>query len=254
MKSNLLLFIIVLNAYIIRANAQNLNNTFFNELFHYRFSGAESELLKIKDIDNTYKFLLMKSFLFMHKHQSGIKEYSDCGNISVNYSKEVRTKLKNKTLNDQQLFYYISASGILIKYGIDEKEYWAVASNLYSISTEIKYVTENEYKNEKFQLISGLYHYYAELATEDYPVMRSVFLFLPKGNKKHGIKLLKSCSLSNNLFISAYSLYYLARIYHRDEKIFYKSFFFYRKLLKLYPENLYWGSEYRSMVKFFKKK
>ena len=127
MKLNLFILIIISYTFILGTNVQNINNSFFDELFHYHFSNAEKELLKINKINNREKYLLLKSFLFMHKEQSGNKKSLEYGKLSVNYAEKVRIDLENKTLNDRQIFYYISSLGVLIKYKMEEKQYWMLS-------------------------------------------------------------------------------------------------------------------------------
>lgn len=229
-------------------------NEFFDALFRCNFEAAEKKSAIIGSQYSEEQQLLMQAVLNLHKSDNLTAGRENYQTKSLYYARQVIRQLKDKTRSDKEVFYYIAAFGIVINADMQQGRYRAVVSNLYQLKQPLEYVLEKDKANDQFRFIAGLYNFYAELAAEDYPIMRFVFLFLPEGNKKYGLKLLTICSSSHDVLISAYALYYLGRIFHRDEKVYYKSAFYYRKLLDSYPENKYWRTEFDKMNTYFRNK
>jgi hypothetical protein len=252
MKKVILIFILIGNTWSFGSvKAQSIYNQYFDKVFSLEFEQAKKLLHSFEGNLLQEERLLLQAFTELQKNEGSKNPSVEKQAASLKLSEEALEILKEKKLNDRQIFYYTAALGIIIKHKMEHKQYFSVAKDLYHLSSKIKYVIDNENKTEYFRLISGIYHYYAELATEDYPIMRSVFLVLPEGDKVHGLKLLKTCSTESNRFVSVYALYYLARINHRDEKKFVHSNFYYRQLLAQFPENCFWRREYIKMLKYF---
>lgn len=231
--------------------ADSFHNRYFRALFSYRFQRADSLLHMAKPYLSKEEQLLSEAFGMLIRYEAGNADseanYEGC----MGLSEQAVELLKSKPMSDRQVFYYITGLGMLIKLKMDKERYVSVAADMYGLVSVIDYVTERENKNIQFRIISGAYYYYAALAKEEYPVMRAVLFLLPEGNKTHGLELLESCTGSSSVFISAYAYYTLGRIYHRDEKKFVRSNFFFNELLKHYPENCAWRREYQMMLRCF---
>lgn len=247
-KGIILLFSAVLAA-ILPLSGQGIYNPYFKALFSYRFTEAEEHLNRYEAAVPEEERLLLRAVKEMLKNEAAAGNNSYYKTRSLAYAEKVLKISNAKPDNRAQVFYRTAASGIKLKYQIERKHYLSAAGSLYALSSDIKQVTAEEKANDYFTLISGLYHYYSALAAEDYPVMRAVLLLLPKGNKKHGLKLLESLKGKQNVFVQAYALYYSARIYHRDEKKYTKSDSCYRRLLEQFPQNCRWRREYILLLK-----
>ncbi len=239
--------------FVTKVSAQSYTDTFFDALFSYRVELADSLLQNSKPKLSKTEIFLSETFILMFRYENADKADTAVYNNCSRHALGIINSLKNKRLTDKEVFYYTIGMGILIKLKMDKKHYFSVARDLYGLNFVIDYIKANEYKDVRFSLISGIYNYYSALAKEEYPVMRAVLFLLPDGDKAHGLRLLEDCTKNSSVFISTYSLYILARIYHRDEKIFSKSNFFFNELLKRYPMNCTWRKEYESMLKYFKK-
>ena len=250
-KAILVLFLTCIPQIFSSVSAQSMQNRYFDHIFSCKFEQADSLLQSFEAYLLPEEKNLLQAFAALHKSEAQKNNSDKYKAEYLNLAKKVFEILRGKKLNDRQLFYYTASLGIIIKSKMNNKHYFSVIKDLYNLSSKIEYIIDNEGKNEYFQLVSGMYHYYAALATEDYPIMRGVFLVLPKGDKTHGLQMLETCSSESNRFVSVYALYYLARINHRDEKVFSESNFYFRQLLAEFPENCFWRSEYIKMLNYF---
>ncbi len=68
----------------------------------------------------------------------------------------------------------------------------------------------------EFLFGDALFNYYAEWIKKEYPLLRPVLLFFPKGNKELGIKQLKEVAY-NAFYTRTEAQYFLMRIYYNEE-------------------------------------
>ncbi len=226
-------------------------DSYFNAVFSGNYPKAKTILLKIK---KNYpesiktKLIISNYYSLMFQISGGEENYFI---ISKRYADEAVTQLKKKqSLTNDDVFRIISAKSLLLKMGVQRKNYITVAKNMQSVIKYFNYATKHE-EDEKLKYISGMYQYYVETAKEDYPVIYPILLFYPSGNKKNGLKLMKECANSTNINTMTRSLHQLALIYYKDEKDMTISKVYFTKLLKQFPNNLIWQTEYLKALKKF---
>ncbi len=247
---HLMFFSLSINS--IFAQGNDVNNTFFNEFYSFRFNSAYKICNLLKADSSLQTKYLLKSYYF-----SNISNF-DKSELNIDssrfFAKEVSSIIsKKKELTDIDYFDVISSQAVILKVDFKKNNYLSAFVNFLKFDKYLEYLLENDDKTPEFKLTSGLYYYYIYLAQEDYPLLYPLLLFYPSGNKNRGLKLLTECSNSNNIFINTESSYYLARIYRRDEKSYIKSKYYFEKLLNSFPENLFWQYEYTEALKYFGK-
>ena len=231
------------------AQTKLLSDSYFDAVFSGNYPKAEQILLNFKkSYPNSLKTkLIIANYYAIMYETSGYNDKYFI--VCKKYADEAINKLSGKkTLNNEEVFRIISAKSILLKIDVQKKNYLKVAKNMQSVIKYFEYATKHEDDN-KMKFISGMYHYYAETAKEDYPVIYPILLFYPNGNKEKGLKLLKECIQSEDKNISVRSLLQLALIYYRDEKNINIAKKYFEKLLKIYPKNLIWQTEYLKALK-----
>ncbi|MCF6184420.1 MAG: hypothetical protein L3J56_07310 [Bacteroidales bacterium] len=224
---------------------------YFDAVFSGNYPDAKNQLFKIKQKypkSVKTKLIVADYYSVLFETTGGEDKYYK---ICKKYSDAAVTQLKKRKINtDNDVFRIISAKSVLLKISVKRKEYLTAAKNMQSIIKYFEYATEHQ-ENEKMKYISGMYHYYVETAKEDYPIIYPILMFYPNGNKTKGLNLLKECTKSSDRNMQTRSLHQLALIYYKDEKNAALSKYYFKKLLKSYPKNLIWQTEYLNALKKF---
>ncbi len=82
----------------------------------------------------------------------------------------------------------------------------------------------------------GIYNYFAEVIPEQYPYIKPLMIFFPKGNKNLGIQQLKIAA-EKAKYASTESKYFLLTLYYYFEEDIYQAQIYASELHKLYPMN-----------------
>jgi len=254
LKTTYFLFFFILS-FAIKSKGQD--NNFLDAYFETMFSGKYKNTTKVlatlkKDSPSEVKTRLAFAnyYVVMYQTSGNLEKYNILCKKEADYVNEVLTK--KKYLSYDEVYYIITAKSIILKIQIIKKNYLKVAKEFRTILKYFEYATKHE-DNIKMKLISGMYNYYIEIAKEDYPVAYPILIFFPSGNKQKGLKMLKECTKSEEKSISVRSNLFLANMYRRDEKSFEDSDYWFKQLLQKYPTNVFWMSEYISMLKEFNK-
>lgn len=117
---------------------------------------------------------------------------------------------------------------------INSLNYARKAMNTY------EYLLELQPDMEDLKLAQGLKRYYAAYLPEAYPVVRTVSWFLPEGDKKEGLKLIKEAS-EKAIFARAEAIYFLGNINYNYEKDYAAAVPYFEELTTLYPRNNYYA-------------
>ncbi len=98
---------------------------------------------------------------------------------------------------------------------------------------------------------SGIYNYYAEVVPEEYPFVKPLLLFVPRGDKKKGIEQLTAAA-EKGKYASIESWYFLMQIYYQFEKDYSKALGIAQTLNARFPANMlfhkYLGRGYVSVA------
>jgi tetratricopeptide (TPR) repeat protein len=90
--------------------------------------------------------------------------------------------------------------------------------------------------NYDIQLGSGIYNYYAEVIPNEYPFVKPLLLFIPKGNKELGIRQLTAAA-EKGKYASIEATYFLMQLYYFHEKDYPRSLTFALQLHARFPNN-----------------
>ena len=91
-------------------------------------------------------------------------------------------------------------------------------------------------KNTDVQLGFGIYNYLAAVIPDNYPFVKPLIAFLPKGNKKRGIDQLNYAATKGK-YAKYESIYFLSTLYYTFEKDYNKSMEYVNQLRKEFPDN-----------------
>jgi tetratricopeptide (TPR) repeat protein len=90
--------------------------------------------------------------------------------------------------------------------------------------------------NLDVQLGFGIYNYYAEVIPDEYPIVKPLMIFFPSGDKKLGIKQLKSTA-TNGLYAKHEARYFLMTLYYNFEKDWKSAQHYSEMLTSSFPNN-----------------
>lgn len=82
----------------------------------------------------------------------------------------------------------------------------------------------------------GIYNYFAEVIPEQYPYIKPLMIFFPKGNKELGIQQLKTAA-EKAKYASTESKYFLLTLYYHFEEDIYQARKYAQELHQIYPMN-----------------
>lgn len=177
----------------------------------------------------------------------------------------------NETQWDEEFLAYMDTTKILaerVKQNYNEVEgafflaaAYAFEGRLYSERREyrkaalagsksLKYLGEcrgHETYSPELLFGDALFNYYAEWIREEYPLLRPIMMFFPKGDKKKGISQLKE--VARNAFYSrTEAQYYLMRILASEENDLKGALQVSGYLNKQYPGNAYFHRYYARLL------
>ncbi len=85
----------------------------------------------------------------------------------------------------------------------------------------------------------GAYNYYSAWLPERYPILKGVMWLLPRGNKGKGLHALRAAA-DSSILVKPEAIYTLARIYFEAEQKPDSALWYFHRLVRLYPQNLYY--------------
>ena len=139
--------------------------------------------------------------------------------------------------NNYEACFFLSAA-----YGFDarlhaERHDWRKAT--VSSKRSLTYLQRSNEANglsPEFQFGQALFNYYAVWIPDNYPLLRPVLLFFPKGDKKKGIAQLRSVA-TNGFYTATEAKVYLMRILKNEENTPQQALPIARELAQRFPDN-----------------
>jgi tetratricopeptide (TPR) repeat protein len=82
----------------------------------------------------------------------------------------------------------------------------------------------------------GIYNYYAAVIPEQYPIVKPLMIFFPKGDKKLGIQQLETASM-NAKYAAIETSYFLLQLYYSYEEKYFQALSIASRLAARFPDN-----------------
>lgn len=227
---------------------------FFKKVYDFSFREADSMVVVMNnsEIDNT-TLSGIKADLAWWKLLSGDAidtNLRTCDSIiheSLSSSLKSKKKDTNCLLN---IIYYYSLKARLENYrGNPLKS----VIYFYKSCTYIEDCMHSPVKDEKLNLILGLYLYFIDYIEKEFFMTRAMFFTFPKGDKNKGLRYLEECSVSGDEMIGTEANYFLLKIYTYTEKDYAKAYLKVQIITQHHPNNLVYSLEqYKLMLKMKK--
>ena len=149
--------------------------------------------------------------------------------------------------NIEATFFLAGAYGFKGRYH-SEKKNWGRAAG--AGKQALKYLEKTK-GNESFspEILFGnaLFNYYSIWIRENYPMLRPILLFFPKGDKQLGIEQLEQVS-RNAFYTRIEAIYFLMRIKAFEEKKTFDALRLGERIFNKYPNNAYFHRFYTRML------
>ncbi|WP_462252254.1 tetratricopeptide repeat protein [Ekhidna sp.] len=191
-----------------------------NSMYNFEFEKAHSHF---NYLQNTYPWhplpYLLKGLNYWwrivpdYNNETWDKEFL----AYMDTTKALAENVKENYNEIEGAFFLAAAYAFEGRLYSERREYRKAA---FAGSKSLKYLGECKgYEEYSPELLFGdaLFNYYAEWIREEYPLLRPIMMFFPKGDKKKGIEQLKD--VARNAFYSrTEAQYYLMRILATEEK------------------------------------
>jgi tetratricopeptide (TPR) repeat protein len=153
--------------------------------------------------------------------------------------------LKADENNKEGAFFLAAAHGFKGRL-FSERRSWRKAT--YAGSQALKYLDVGKSGNEVFfnpELMFGdaLFNYYREWIPENYPLLKPILVFFPRGDKQLGLEQLREVA-KNSFYSRTEAQYFLMRILYYEEKDVEGGYEMARYLHQTFPDNAYFHRFY----------
>lgn len=175
------------------------------------------------------------------------KQWDDGFLAYMDTTKYLAEKVKENYNEIEGAFFLAAAYAFEGRLYSERREYRKAA---LASGKSLKYLEEcRGYETYSPELLFGdaLFNYYAEWIREEYPLLRPIMMFFPKGDKVKGIEQLKE--VARNAFYSrTEAQYYLMRILASEEKDIRGALQVSKYLHDQYPDNPYFHRYYARLL------
>jgi hypothetical protein len=145
--------------------------------------------------------------------------------------------------NIEASFFLCASHGLLARYYAENGHKLKSINHARKVFSYFKKLDDNNAMSPEFLFGSALFKYYAAWFHEEYPMLRPVLTFFPKGDKKLGITQLTE--VTNFAFWTrTEAQYFLMRIYYNEEDDDAKALPISEYLANTYPDNAYFQRMY----------
>ena len=147
-------------------------------------------------------------------------------------------KLYDEKENKIEPSFFLAAAYAFKGRLYSERKMWAKAT--FAGKNALKYLERSKDKSDlspELLFGDGLYNYYAEWIPKEYPLLESILIFFPKGNKKLGTQQLEQ--VANNAFYTRVEArYFLLQIYSMENE-YGKAYDMAKYMWETFPDNPY---------------
>jgi len=217
-----------------------------NALYNYKFYEADKEFrwLRIRYPNHPMPYFLMGlAEWWKIVPNTEVTDYDDKCVAYLDTAIAKAEKLYDEKESKIEPAFFLAAA-----YGFkgrlySERKKWTKAT--FAAKNALKYFKEckgNGDLSPELLFGDGLYDYYSKWIPENYPVLKPVLAFFPKGNKEQGIKELEKTA-NNAFYTRTEARYFLLQIYSMENQ-YEKAYNMAKYMWQQYPDNPYFERYY----------
>lgn len=228
-----------------------LINAFFRNLYNFSFDAADSIVLVMQDSDIDNATLAnIKANLAWWKLLCGDQPETNYKVCNTNLDESIRSTLGNKHPDINSLYNIIYSYSLKARLENYRGNTLKAFIYFYKSIAFIEKCIDAPVKDDKLNLVLGMYYYFIDYIEGKYFMLNALFLAFPKGDKNKGLKYLEVCSTSCDDMIRTEANYFLLKIYAYTENDFSKALTHSLVLVHEHPYNLVYGLEqYKLLLK-----
>lgn len=236
------------------SDEDSMINCFFKNLYNFSFREADSMVVVMKDsnLDNI-TITNIRANLAWWKLLSGDSIGTNLRICDSCIHESTESGLKNQKkdlISLQNMVFSYSLKARLENYrGNTLKAILYFYKSIFYINKCI----DSPVKDEKLNLVLGLYFYFIDYIENEYFMMNALLFTFPKGDKNKGLLYLENCSESDNEMIRTEANYFLLKIYANTERDYSKAYQNALFLTRQHPNNLVYGLEQFKLLLKMKK-
>ncbi|WP_425568832.1 tetratricopeptide repeat protein [Ravibacter arvi] len=217
-----------------------------NSLYNFRFHDADREIRWLKFRFPRHPmphFLLALAEWWKIVPNTDVTIYDDQMLMHLDSAISLAKNLHADHKNKIEPAFFLAASYAFKGRLHAERKQWAKAT--FAGKNALKYLEECKGKGElspELLFGDGVYNYYAQWIPKEYPALKPILAFFPKGNKALGIKQLEQVA-THAFYTRTEARYFLLQMYSMENQ-YEKAFDLARYMNKTYPDNPYFERYY----------
>ena len=229
-------------------------NCFFKNVYDFSFRAADSMIVVMdnSEMDNT-TLSSIKASLVWWKLLSGDAIENNLRTCDSIIHESIRSGLKNKTKDIGSLLNIVYSYSLKARLENYRGNTLKSLIYFYKSITYIEDCINSPAKDEKVNLILGLYFYFIDYIENEYFMAKAMLFSFPKGDKNKGLRYLEECSATSDEMIGTEANYFLMKIYTYTEKDYLKAYLKVQILTQQHPHNLVYSLEQFKLLLKMKK-
>ena len=224
-------------------------NQALNDMYNFKFDKAEMQFRWIKQ---KYAWHPLPYFLLGLSQWWKILPNIDNTEYDAQFNAYMDTSLvlskRLYKINEVEGAFFLAAThGFVARLESDRGNWRRAAVSGKNALSYVDVVRENTDFSPEVLFGDAIMNYYTEWIRDNYPVMRPIMWFFPKGDMQKGIEQLKKVA-HNAFYTRTEAQYYLIRILANEENNYKEALPIIRYLRKEYPDNAYFHRFYASVL------
>ncbi|OIN59120.1 tetratricopeptide repeat protein [Arsenicibacter rosenii] len=210
-----------------------------NQLYNYKFYEADKEFrwLKVRYPKHPMPYFLMGlAEWWKIVPNTDIEDYDDRCLAYMDSTITLAEKLYDDSDNKVEPSFFLAAAYAFKGRLYSERKKWAKAT--LAGKNALKYFEKckgNGDISPELLFGDGLYNYYAQWIPQNYPLLKPILMFFPKGDKNAGIQQLEKTA-NNAFYTRTEARYFLLQIYSMENQ-YDKAYDLAKYMTEQYPEN-----------------
>jgi hypothetical protein len=217
-----------------------------NYLYNYKFELADREFrwLRVRYPSHPMPYFLMgMAEWWKMVPNTDVEDYDNRCLMLMDTTITLAEKLYDDSENKMEPAFFLAGAYAYKARIYSERKKWTKAT--FAGKNALKYFEKckgNGELNPELMFGDGLYNYYAKWIPENYPLLKPILLFFPKGNKQQGIQELEKTA-NNAFYTRVEARYFLLQIYSMENQ-YDKAYDMAKFMNEQYPDNPFFERYY----------
>lgn len=217
-----------------------------NQMYNYKFYEADKEFrwLRIRYPKHPMPYFMMGlAEWWKIVPNTDVTDYDNQCLMYMDSTITLAEELYDKSENKVEPAFFLAAAYAFKGRLYSERKKWAKAT--LAGKNALKYFDKckgNAEISPELLFGDGMYNYYAQWIPENYPLLKPILAFFPKGNKKSGIQQLEKTA-NTAFYTRVEARYFLLQIYSMESQ-YDKAYEMAKYMTEQYPDNPFFERYY----------